>query len=112
MYIHLITLGKIIEFIIAWLISAIIIYIVLKIYPGKQKRENFGGALVAALLGEIVYSFFHIIGLPLGSLLALIVWLWILKKLFDVGWIGAAIIAFLIYILSLIVTLLGIPHIL
>lgn len=107
-----ITLGRIIEFIIAWLVSAVIIYIVLKIYPGKQRREDIGGALLAALLGELVYSFFNIIELPLGSLLALVVWLWILKKLFGVGWIGAAVMAFLIYILSLIVSLIGLPHLL
>ncbi len=107
-----ITTGKVVEFLISWLVSGVIIYIVLKIYPGKQKRENIGGALLTALLGEIVYTAFHWLGLPLASILALPVWLYILKKMFGVSWIGAAFIAFLVFVFSVFVGLLGIPRLL
>ena len=101
--------GRLIGFLIAWIVSGIIIYIVLKIYPGRQRRESIGGSLLAALVGEIIYEFFFWIGIPFGSIIALIVWLYALRKLFGVGWIGAAIIAFLVYVFSLFVSFLGVP---
>ncbi|MEZ0346664.1 MAG: hypothetical protein ABWK01_08950 [Infirmifilum sp.] len=104
------SLGTVIQFIIAWLVSAIIIYIVLKLYPGRQKRENIGGALLAALVGEIIFLLFDILHIPFGNLLSILVWLYALRKLFGVGWIGALIIAFLIYVLSLLTSFLGLPH--
>jgi hypothetical protein len=104
--------GTLLEFLISWIVSAVIIYIALKIFPGKQQRENITGALIAALIGEIIFAFFNLIRIPFGNLLAIIVWLYALRKLFGVGWLGAAVIAILIYILSLIVSLIGLPHLL
>ena len=108
-----ITLNRVIEFLVMWLVSAIVIYIAVKIYPGKQKRENIGGALLTALLGKIVYTIFNIIfavihipiigGSLIGGLIAFIVWLWVLKQMFGVGWLGAAFIAFLIWVLNALV---------
>ena len=87
-----------------WLVSALIIYVAVKIYPGRQKRENIGGALLTALLGKAVYTFFAIIHIPLvGGLLAFIIWLWVLKSMFNVGWFGAAVIAFVIWLLNALV---------
>ncbi len=108
----MVTTGRIVEFLIAWLVSALTIYIAVKIFPGRQKREDIGSALLTALLGEIVYTFFAIINVPLGGIVAFIIWLWILRKIFDVGWISAAIIAFLIWALSSLVGLLGLPKLL
>ncbi len=102
--------GTILEFIVAWIVSAIIIFIVLKIYPGKQKRENLGGALLAALVGEIIFTLFKMLPIPFASIISVLVWLWALRKIFGVSWVGAAIIAFLVYVFSIFVTLLGIPH--
>jgi len=104
--------GTLLEFLISWIVSAVIIYIALKIFPGKQQRENITGALIAALIGEIIFAFFNLIRIPFGNLLAIIVWLYALRKLFGVGWLGAVVIAILIYILSLIVSLIGLPHLL
>jgi len=106
------TIGRIIEFLIGWVVSGVIIYVVLKLYPGKQKMESLWGAMLAALIGEAIYTFFNIIGIPYGTILALFVWLYAIKKMFNVGWGGAIIIAVLVYIFSGIVSLLGIPHLL
>lgn len=107
-----ITLGSLVQFIVAWIISAVIIYVALKLFPGRQKRENIGGALLAALVGEAIFIFFDIINVPIGNILSILVWLYALKKLFGVGWIGAGIIALLVYIFSLLVSLIGLPHLL
>jgi len=106
-----INVGAILEFIIGWVVSAIVIYVVLKIFPGKQKRENIAGALLAALVGEIIFALFNILIIPFANILAIVAWLWALRKIFGVGWIGATVIAFLIYVFSVFVSLLGLPHI-
>ncbi len=106
------SLEDLVRFLVAWLVSGAVIYAAVKLYPGRQERESFAACLVAALLGEIVYTAFHLVHLPLASLLALFVWLYVIKKMFNVGWLGAAVIAFLIYVLSAIVGLLGIPKLL
>jgi len=106
------SLELVLSFLVSWIVSGVIIYIVLKIYPGKQRMETLWGALLAALVGELIYTFFYWIGVPLASLLALVVWLYAIRKMFGVGWIGAAVIAFLIYVFSAIVSLLGIPTLL
>jgi len=105
-----ITTGAVLEFIIGWVVSAIVIYVVLKIFPGKQKRENIAGALLAALVGEIIFTLFNILNIPFANILAIVAWLWALRKIFSVGWVGAAVIAFLIYVFSVFVSLLGLPH--
>ena len=104
--------SKILEFLVGLFVSALTIYIALRIYPGREEQENLVNCFAVALLGKIIYTAFYIIGFPFGSLLALFVWLWILKKMFQVGWFGAAVIAMITYILNLIVGLLGIPRLL
>jgi len=106
-----ISMGAVLEFIIGWVVSAIVIYVALKIFPGKQKRENIAGALLAALVGEIIFALFNILNIPFANILAIVAWLWALRKIFGVGWVGAAVIAFLIYVFSVFVSLLGLPHI-
>ena len=106
------SLELVLSFLVSWIVSGVIIYVVLRIYPGRQRMETFWGALLAALVGEVIYTFFYWIGVPLASLLALVVWLYAIRKMFGVGWIGAAVIAFLIYVFSAIVSLLGIPTLL
>ncbi len=105
-------IASLLEFLTRWLASAIVIFVAICLYPSREKRVSFSGALLAALLGSIVYTFFYMIRLPLASLLALFVWLFVIKEIFDVGWIGAGVIAALIYLLSILVSLLGISTLL
>ncbi len=89
-----------VRFVIGLLVSAVAVRLALKIFPFKQKRESFGGALLTALVGAVIFWIFTAIKIPFGTLIALILWLYALKKIQGVGWLGAIALAILIYIIN------------
>ncbi|AFA39482.1 hypothetical protein Pogu_1455 [Pyrobaculum oguniense TE7] len=93
--------------ILGWIVSTIAIWLALKIFPGKQKRESLAGAAITALVGAFIYWFFRaVFKIPfISGLLALLVWLYALRKLQGVGWLGAAALTFLIWIINGILSL-------
>ncbi|MEM4632853.1 MAG: hypothetical protein QW610_04485 [Pyrobaculum sp.] len=96
------SIGYVLGLLIGWLVSTLAIWIALKIFPGRQKRESLGGAALTALVGALIYWFFtSVFKIPfISGLVALIVWLYALRKLQGVGWLGAAALAFLIWIFN------------
>lgn len=94
------TVGTIINFILGWIVSAIAVWLALKIFPGKQKAESITGAFITALIGAIIFWVFKVVEIPFGTVIAIIVWLYALRKIQGVGWLGAAVIAVLVYILN------------
>lgn len=94
--------GDVAGLIVGWIVSTIAIWLALKIFPGKQKRESLAGAAITALVGALIYWFFHaVFRIPfISGLLALLVWLYALRKLQGVGWLGAAALALLIWIIN------------
>ncbi|MCU7787638.1 hypothetical protein ODS41_06875 [Pyrobaculum sp. 3827-6] len=94
--------GSLAGLVVGWIVSTIAVWIALKIYPGKQKNESLAGAAVTALVGALVYWFFHsVFRIPfISGLLALVVWLYALRKLQGVGWLGAAALALLIWVIN------------
>ncbi len=95
-----VTAGALLNFLIGWLVSTIAVYLALKIFPGKQKRESLAGAAITALVGAIVFYIFKVVEIPFGTVISWIVWLYLLRKLQGVGWLGAAALAILIYIIN------------
>lgn len=95
----------IVGLLIGWLVSGVAVWLALKVYPGRQKRESFAGALFTALVGAVVFWLFSIVKIPLGAIIAIIVWLYLLKRIQGVGWLGAAALAVLIYIFNAILGL-------
>jgi biotin transporter BioY len=96
--------SSLIGFIIAWVISAIVVYVTSKLFG---ETEGFGTAIIAALVGAIIYFVMGLL-LPgiIGSLLALVGWLLALKYFYHAGWIKSALMAIVIWILATIVGLL------
>ena len=109
--------------IVLWIIVSIPVYLAGKVVTGG--RSTFGEAMVATVLGPIVYFIvlagvrFFLEGLlggaasTLGYILAFIAWIWVYKRTFRTGWLGGlaiAILAVLVFVIfSLIVNaLLGI----
>jgi len=96
-------------FVIALVISTIVIFIVTKLFRG---RTNLGKAFITAVIGAVVWVVvYYVFG---HGLLALVVggiaWLLALKGLYGLGWTRAAIIAVIIWIVSYFVTVaLGLP---
>ncbi|AEA12528.1 hypothetical protein TUZN_1047 [Thermoproteus uzoniensis 768-20] len=96
-YVH-----SLVGLLVGWIVSTIAVWIALKIYPGRQKNESLAGAAVTALVGALIFWFFRaVVGIPLiGGILALLVWLYVLRKLQGVGWLGAAALALLIWLIN------------
>ncbi len=96
-------------FVISLLISAIIIYVVTKIFG---ETEGFGTALLAAFVGAIIYTILYYIfgniaelsGLKwVASILGGFGWLAALRLLYKIGWLKALGLAIIIWIISAIV---------
>ncbi len=96
-------------FVIALVISTIVIFIVTKLFRG---RTNLGKAFITAVIGAVVWVVvYYLFG---HGLLALVVggiaWLFALKGIYGLSWTRAAIIAVIIWIVSYFVTVaLGLP---
>ncbi|MEZ0319659.1 MAG: hypothetical protein ABWK05_06695 [Pyrobaculum sp.] len=99
--------GSALGLVVGFLVSTLAVWLALKIYPGKQKRESLAGAALTALVGALIYWFFHaVFRVPfISGLLALLVWLYALRKIQGVGWLGAAALAFLIWLINGILSL-------
>jgi len=81
-------------------------------------KATFGQAMLATLLGPIVYvialvvldlllgSVFGSIGYLVAFVLAFIAWIWVYKSIFNTGWLGGlaiAILAIIVFIVLLII---------
>ena len=98
----MIALGSsLIGFLVAWLVSAIVVYVVSKLL---WERQGFGTAIIVALVGAVIYFVTGMI-IPgiVGSLLGLIGWLLALKYFYRIGWLRAGLMALLIWIIATIV---------
>ncbi len=95
-------MSAIIYFLIALIISTIIIYVVTKAFGEK---EGIGTAIMAALTGAIIYalaSFFLGEGM-IVAILAGIVWTIAIASLYNMGWLKAIITAVVVWIVALLV---------
>ncbi|MCX6668118.1 MAG: hypothetical protein NTV74_07820 [Euryarchaeota archaeon] len=99
------TLATVVVFFISLVISAIIIYVVTKMFGEK---EGFGTALLAAFIGAIIYAATYYFLRPelgwLASLLGGIAWLIALGVLYSIGWLKALVIAVIVWIIAAIVS--------
>jgi hypothetical protein len=86
-------------FIVALIISTVIIYYVARFFGAKDSLTT---ALLAALIGTTVYTiFYYVLGQGLvAAFVAGIVWLLALQKLYTIGWFRALIIAVFIWIVT------------
>ncbi len=96
------TTDAVLGFVIALIVSTLVIWIVNKL---TGEREGIGTALVAAIIGTIIYTgAYWLLGNGwLAAFIGGIVWLLALKVLYRIGWIKAIIIAFIIWIVTAIV---------
>jgi hypothetical protein len=96
------TVETILAFVIALIISTVIIYVVAKLLG---ETEDIKTALIAALIGTVVYTIsYYLLGTSwIAALLAGIAWLLALQVLYKIGWIKSLIIAVAIWIVTTIV---------
>lgn len=86
-------------FVVALIISTVIIYYVARFFGAKDSLTT---ALLAALVGTAVYAvIYYVIGQGLvAAFVAGIVWLLALQKLYTIGWFRALVIAVFIWIVT------------
>ena len=89
-------------FIVALVISTIIIYITTKLFGQK---EGIGRAFVTAIIGTLIYFVaYYILGNGLiSALVGGIIWLIALKALYNIGWFKAFVIAVVVWISATII---------
>jgi hypothetical protein len=101
--------------IILWIIVSIPVYFAAKLIVGS--RAHFGSAMIATLVGPIIFAVILAIGYYLTSrifpglgLLALLVaflaWIWVYKAAFSTGWLHAFGIAILAIIIAIVILVL------
>ncbi len=93
------TTAIIIGFLVSLVISALVIFIVTKLFG---ETEGFGTALLAALIGSVIYSLaFYFIGSGIwASTIGGVAWLIALGSLYSIGWIKSFLIAVVIWLLA------------
>jgi len=94
-----------IVFLVSLLLSAVIIYLVTTLFGAK---EGFGTALLAAFVGAALYAAIYFFLRPelgwIASIVGGITWLIALSLLYDIGFLKALGIAFLIWIITIFVS--------
>ncbi|MFN7105217.1 MAG: hypothetical protein ACK4M3_01310 [Pyrobaculum sp.] len=100
-------MASVVGILVGWIVTTVAIWLALKIFPGKQRRESLAGAALTALVGALIFWFFYsVFRIPvISGILAFFVWLYALRKLQGVGWLGALALAILIYIINAIFSL-------
>jgi hypothetical protein len=91
--------STVLTFIVALIISTVIIYYIAKLFGAK---DSLSSAVIAALIGTAVYTiFYYVLGQGLlPAFIAGIVWLLALQKLYTIGWLRAFVIAVFIWIVT------------
>src|SRR4029077_14669878 len=95
-------LTTVVGFLVALIVSTIIIYVVTTVFGEKK---NIGTAIIAAITGAVIYAVVYFLlgnGL-IAAALAGIVWLIALGSLYKIGWLRAIITAVVIWIITEIV---------
>lgn len=94
-------------FFVSLLVLAVVLYLAGLIVVGR-KRALFSDAFIISLLGTVLTTLFVIfIPYPLITLiLSLFVWLVLIKRLFETGWLGAIAVGILAIIIHLAILVL------
>lgn len=92
------------NFVISLIVSAIIIYIVVKLFGEK---EGIGTALMAAFVGSAIYAVaYYFLGTGLlAAAIGGIAWLMALGSLYKIGWVKALLVSVVVWIFAAIISI-------
>jgi hypothetical protein len=91
--------GSIVAFVVALLVGGLAIYISASIIADVQ---DYGHAVVTAFVGALGWALFSWIPL-IGTLLALVVWVWIINWRYPGGWTKAALIGVIAWLSAVVI---------
>lgn len=97
------TVGGLVAFVVSLLVGALGIYVGARIVVG---RTRYGRAVVTALFGALVWGFAaaFLTGVPLvGSILPLLAWVAVIKWRYPVGWLEAAVVGIVAWLVAAVV---------
>jgi hypothetical protein len=96
------TVSTLLMFVIALVISTIVIYVITKLFG---ETESITTALIAAIAGTVIYTIvYYLIGNGLiAAIIGGIVWLLALGYLYKIGWVKALLIAIVVWVVASIV---------
>jgi len=92
-------LGAIVSFVVALLVGGLGIYVSGRIVADV---DDYSHAVVTALLGAVAWAIGSLIPL-IGSAVALVVWVWVIKWRYPGGWKDAAIMGLVAWAAALVV---------
>jgi hypothetical protein len=95
--------GALVTFLVSLLIGSLGIYVAARIVADERSYEF---ALVTALVGALVWAVVNAFlrGVPLvGPFLPLVAWVWVIRWRYSEGWLDAAIIGFVAWLLAVVV---------
>jgi hypothetical protein len=103
--------GIVASFVGAWIESSIAVWVALKFIAGRQSNESFAGIAATALMGAPVYWFFNaVFRLPfISGIPAIIVWMYALRKIQNLSWHTALLLAVVMWLVSGVFGLAFIP---
>lgn len=91
--------GLIVSFVVALLVGGLAIYVSGRVVAGV---DDYSHAVVTALIGAIAWAIGSLIPL-IGSLVALVAWIWVIKWRYPGGWKDAAIMGLVAWVAALII---------
>lgn len=91
--------GTIVSFVVALLVGGLAIYLSARVVADV---DDYSYAIVTALIGAIAWAIGSLIPL-VGSLVALVAWVWVIKWRYPGGWKDAAIIGLVAWLAALII---------
>jgi len=96
-------LFAVISFVINLIVMTIVFYVAGVIVVGKR-RALFSDAFVISLLGTVVSNICVLFFPPvIGLILSLLIWLLLIRRYYETGWLGAFAVAVLAVIISVVV---------
>lgn len=95
-------LFAVIVFIIDIFVMTIVFYVAGVIVVGKR-RALFSDAFVISLLGTVVGNICSLFFPVIGWILSLVIWLLLIRRYYETGWLGALAVAVLAVIIYLVV---------
>ncbi|MEM3740503.1 MAG: hypothetical protein QXP84_06855 [Candidatus Korarchaeum sp.] len=93
-------------FIVTLIVSSVIIWVAQKLVLPRERERGFLSVLSLAFVWSIIESVLYFIFsfTPLGileKLITLLIWIWVLKAWFKVGWFQAAMISLVAWLIML-----------
>jgi len=97
-------LAAFVAFVIVLLIVGLMLYIAGRIVVGR--KATYGGAVAIAFLGTLVGFVVSLLLPVVGWVIALLVWLYLIKSFFKTGWLRAFVIGIVAIVVTVVVAII------